>query len=124
MRKKKLFLLLLVLWIVFITVLSLISTNNFSKVSVKGADTFVHFCFYFVLTVLLVFNFINSFNFNRAIFISIVVAIIYGMIIELLQGALTSSREPEIKDVLLNSFGSVAAAILLFQNRERLNFLK
>ncbi|MDD2985664.1 MAG: VanZ family protein [Flavobacterium sp.] len=124
MLKKNLFLLLLFLWFVFITTLSLVSMNNFSKVSIKGADNYVHFCFYFVLTVLLVINFITHFKLKKTFILSVAFAIFYGMIIEVLQGVLTSNREPEIKDVLFNSLGSLTAAFLLFLNRERLNFLK
>ncbi len=98
--------------------------NNFSKVSIKGADNYVHFCFYFVLTFLLLINFITQFKLKKAFIIAIALAIFYGMIIEVLQGVLTSNREPEIKDVLFNSLGSLTAAFLLFVNRERLNFLK
>lgn len=99
--------------------------NNFSKVTtVKGADKFVHFCFYFVLTILLILNLVNKFNFKKTLISSILLAIFYGMIIELLQGVLTSNREPEIKDVLFNSLGSLTAAFLLFKNRERLIFQK
>ena len=98
--------------------------NNFSKVTIKGADNYVHFCFYFVLTVLLVINFITHFKLKKTFILSVAFAIFYGMIIEVLQGVLTSNREPEIKDVLFNSLGSLTAAFLLFINRERLNFLK
>jgi VanZ family protein len=114
----------MILWLGFITALSLVSMSNFSKVSIKGADNYVHFCFYFVLTILLVVNLIQKFNIKRSIWISILLAFFYGMIIEVLQGILTSNREPEIKDVLFNSLGSLTAALLLFINRERLNFLK
>lgn len=124
MHKKNWFLLILLLWLVCITALSLISINNFSKVTVKGGDNYVHFCFYFVLTILLVLNLIDRFNLKKGILISIVLAVFYGMIIEVLQGILTSNREPEIKDVLFNSLGSLTAAFLLFLSRERLNFLK
>lgn len=124
LKKKGFMLLLLVFWVVFITTLSLVNMNGFSKVVVKGADKFVHFCFYFILTILLVLNFSYRFNVKRSIFISISIAVFYGMIIEVLQGVLTSNREPEIKDVLFNSLGSFSAALLLFKFRERLIFIK
>lgn len=51
-------------------------------------------------------------------------AVFYGIIIEILQGILTENRKPEFADVLFNSIGSLAATIVVFLNRKRLNFIK
>lgn len=124
MPKKSVFLLLLVLWLVLITTLSLISLNSFSKVQINGGDKYVHFIFYFVLTGLLILNLMSKFNFRKAVFISAISAVIYGIIIEVLQGVVTTYREPEIIDILFNSLGCIFAAFLMIKNHKRLNFIK
>ena len=124
MPKKKILLFLLVLWLVFITTLSLVSLNSFSKVQIKGGDKYVHFIFYFVLTGLLILNLMSKFNFRKAVFISAISAVIYGIIIEVLQGVVTTYREPEILDILFNSLGCIFAAFLMIKNHKRLNFIK
>lgn len=94
------------------------------KIGLENSDKYVHFIFYFVLTILLFLNIIVKNNFCKAIFGSILIAVFYGIIIEGIQEALTSTRKAEWRDVLFNSLGSLAAALVLILNRERLNFLK
>lgn len=124
MHKKNFLLLALVLWIVFITTLSLVSLNGLPKISPKNGDKYVHFTFYFILTFLLILNFVYRVGIKRSIVISFVTAVFYGIIIEILQGVLTENRKPEFADVLFNCFGSLTATIVLFLNRKRLNFIK
>lgn len=124
MHKKNFFILALIFWIVFITALSLVSLKGFIKNSPENGDKYVHFTFYFVLTLLLILNLINKVSIKRAIVISFVIAVFYGIIIEILQGVLTENRRPELADVLFNSFGSFVATIVIFLNRKRLNFIK
>ena len=124
MHKKNFFTLALIFWIVFITTLSLVSLNGLLKNSPKNGDKYVHFIFYFILTLLLILNLVNKVSIKRSIVISFVIAVFYGIIIEVLQGVLTESRRPELADVLFNSFGSFVATIVVFLNRKRLNFIK
>jgi VanZ family protein len=56
--------------------------------------------------------------------ISFVIAVFYGIIIEVLQGVFTENRRPELADALSNSLGSFVATIVVFLNRKRLNFIK
>lgn len=98
--------------------------NSFSKVQIKGADKYVHFIFYFVLTALLILNLLSKFNFKKAVWFSVISAVIYGIIIEVLQGVVTNYREPEILDIFFNSLGCIFAAFLMIINHKRLNFIK
>lgn len=124
MHKKNFLLLALVLWIVFITTLSLVSLNGLPKISPKNGDKYVHFTFYFILTFLLILNFVYTRGIKYSLVISFMSAVFYGIIIEILQGILTENRKPEFADVLFNSIGSLAATIVVFLNRKRLNFIK
>lgn len=124
MPKKNVLILALVFWIIFITTLSLVSLNGLPKISPKNGDKYVHFIFYFILTLLLIFNFVYKVGIKRSIIISFVIAVFYGIIIEILQGVLTEYRKPEFADALFNAFGSLSATIIVFLNRKRLNFIK
>lgn len=124
MLKKKLLILTLCFWVILITILSLVSFRKIPKIGLEYSDKYVHFTFYFVLTILLFLNVIVKNNFCKAIFISILIAVFYGIVIEGMQEAFTSTRKAEWGDVMFNSLGSLSAALVLFLNSERLNFLK
>jgi VanZ family protein len=98
--------------------------NGLPKISPKNGDKYVHFTFYFILTFLLILNFVYTRGIKYSLVISFMSAVFYGIIIEILQGILTENRKPEFADVLFNSIGSLAATIVVFLNRKRLNFIK
>ena len=98
------------------------------KHSVETPDNFdkvVHFTAYFGLAFLwMLWSIFNStlhqdrFRLKKSLFIA-VLAIIYGIFMELLQGVLTTYRELDGWDVLANSIGVVFALItvlLLIKN--------
>lgn len=124
MPKQKLLFSILLFWVIFITILSLVSFRKIPKIGIENSDKYVHFTFYFVLTILLFLNAIVKTTFFKSIFFSVFFAIIYGTIIEGMQEVFTSRRNAEWGDALFNSLGSLAAGLLLFINRKRLNFLK
>ena len=124
MHKKNFLILTLIFWIFFITTLSLVSLSGLPKISPQNGDKYVHFIFYFVLTLLLILNIVGETSLKNAIIISFLLAVFYGIIIELLQGVLTENRKPEVADVFSNSFGSLVATIVVLLNRKRLNFIK
>lgn len=61
---------------------------------------------------------------KHSIIISFLIAVSYGIIIEILQGVLTVNRKAELLDAILNSLGSLTAAVVVALNKKRLNFLK
>lgn len=124
MPKNKFFLIALVFWVFFITTLSLVSLKGLPKISPENGDKYVHFIFYFILTLLLVFNLIYKMSLKHATMISFFIAVFYGIIIEILQGVLTLNRRPELLDALFNSVGSFGAIMVVILNKKRLNFTK
>ncbi|WP_158285044.1 VanZ family protein [Arenibacter aquaticus] len=100
----------------FITLLSLFSFKGDSlpSVDIPHVDKAVHFTFYFVFTFLgcLGYRELKSkkTTLKRAVFVSILTAVIYGMVIEVLQGVATAHREPDILDFLANSAGAFVGA--------------
>lgn len=103
---------LILLYLVFITILSLTPGSPDHK-GLPGLDKLVHFLFYLILGHLLIKNLNESklksrflLKFAAAVFISSS----YGIIIEILQG-FVPYRSPEPLDIVANSAGSFAGAL-------------
>ena len=107
------FILIAVTWTVLITFLSLISINNtslfMSKLPYK--DKIVHFVFYFMFVVLWNFSLNQKIPYLK--YKILAGAILYGIIIEVLQGTITISRTADFFDVIANSLGALIAFFML-----------
>lgn len=108
------FLFLAISWTVLITVASLVSFNSVPKVNIPGNDKVVHFLFYLVFVVLWSLAKWQSYFKIKYDLLILVLAIIYGIIIEVLQGVLTQTREADFYDALANSLGAVVGFIGLY----------
>ena len=114
-------------WVLLITVLSLISfpDDPDGSLDIPHLDKAVHFVFYFVAAILGVFFFrgVGKSRNSRsgALMASLLFVVIYGTILEVIQGMLTHDRSGEINDVLANTAGGVMGILLvqLWLKRER-----
>ncbi len=112
--RKNLLLVLASLWTIAIAVLCLIDANELPKpeLDIKSPDKYVHFTFHFVFSMLWI-----AYGFRqhwKNIFIKVLLgSIAFGIIIEICQELFTTTRSADIKDVLANTAGAVAAIILL-----------
>ncbi|MBQ4914002.1 VanZ family protein [Maribacter sp. MMG018] len=106
-------------WIVLVTFSSLFS---FSEVDTGGIDIphfdkIVHFAFYFGMVVLGVLasreQLKQRFVLKKALLGVLVFAVLYGMIIEVLQYSITVDREGDILDVFANTFGALVGMFLV-----------
>jgi VanZ family protein len=123
--KQTLFRVVFILWITTITVLSLVESENFSRIDVKNSDKFAHFVFYFWLTILMFLAIPKQkFSFRFLVIFSFSFSVIYGIIIEILQGVITEKRQPELFDVFANTFGSFIAALVIYKLFPKVKFLK
>lgn len=116
-----------------LTIGSLIKPVQFVVNPFRFMDKLLHAGAYFGLTLLWIFAFV-IFNWIfirrrrlsstwRAIMVVSLIAIVYGIIIEILQGTMTSYRTPDAWDILANTTGVLLAVLLcsLFINKlERL----
>jgi len=108
-----------------ITTLSLIRLGKISVGAFSPTDKMMHAGAYFVLASCWFFYLLvlkpDDYRFKRGFSIISVAAVLFGMLIEVLQGALTSHRQPDWADVAANSIGVLLAFsfFVLF-----LNFLK
>jgi len=100
------FVLLAVAWTVLITVLSLISFDRTPSfmLQLPFKDKLVHFIFYFVFVVLWCFGLHKTDKIKI-----LLIAVVYGIIIEILQYVLTENRTADFYDVLANSLGAFLA---------------
>ena len=96
--------------------LSLLPGDQFPKVGVSGLDLVVHFFFYSVFNLLLIVGNIQQEKFiflrSRPVMAAFFISIMYGLLIELLQGTVFVSRGAELADVVANSVGSVVGWVL------------
>lgn len=105
---------LTILWAVFILILSITPGNYIPPVEFKliAPDTIAHVVFYSVL-VFLHLKWKSSSNLI-VIFQILIISIVYGFLIEVIQGTLILGRFYDLFDVLSNSIGSVFGLILFY----------
>lgn len=112
MLNKTLALLLFILYLGLITYLSL-ATIKTASINVNNADKLVHTSVYAVFVVLLYFVLLKYNVSMSPILTAVICAIIYGIIIEVLQEQCTVNRHFDVLDILANSIGSLLAAVFL-----------
>jgi VanZ family protein len=94
--------------------LCLANFKSLPKIGIGGADKYVHVTLYFVFTTLWSCHLKTRHSIGMVSLIKVVViSIIYGSLIEMAQGAFTTTREPDILDVLANTLGSLIAVVVI-----------
>ncbi|MEP1488136.1 MAG: VanZ family protein [Algibacter sp.] len=89
-------------------------------IGVSHGDKIFHFLAYCVLTFLWTYTFILKFKWSqkKAILVAAFGAMLYGILIEVLQGSVTTSRSFDYYDALANSLGAIITSlILMVKNR-------
>ncbi len=92
---------------IFITTISLIHLNG-ANIKISNSDKLGHFVAYLLLS-LSWFYAVKDFP---KIYILVFFLISYGIIIEVLQGVLTTHRQADFYDIIANSAGVLFAVIL------------
>ncbi|MEO5776317.1 MAG: VanZ family protein [Flavobacterium sp.] len=118
---KKAILGLAIGWTVLIAVLCLVRFTDLPSFGVSGADKYVHFTLHFVFTML--WGFYLWLNPNEMTITKIVrvviISLCYGILIEILQEAFTTTRHADIFDVLANGTGATIALVLFVLIKKR-----
>jgi VanZ family protein len=121
----RIFLLIAVVYTLIITTLSLVPLGKISVGAFNPTDKMLHGVAYFILTLLWLFYYLMKKSeipdYKWGFFNISVLVIVFGMLIEVLQGALTSYRQPDWADILANSIGVLIAFLFCVVF---LNFLK
>ena len=108
----------LALWTLVILILCCMPGNKFPHLKYAfpiPIDKMVHFILFFVLGLLLLraLNGLDVYtSFSRAGIYTIMYCLAYGILIELLQGFVFTSRSAEIMDALADLIGSCAGVII------------
>jgi len=112
MIRKNLFSILVALILLF---LSLTNSEKFARVSlcrIPNFDKIVHFGMYFVLMSVIIIehrkNLRNPFN----LFLLALIPLSYGILMEILQVTLTSTRSGDVYDALADAAGVITSALL------------
>ncbi|MDC6367272.1 MULTISPECIES: VanZ family protein [Flavobacteriaceae] len=116
MLKRNIYTLLFVGWVLFITILSLFSFSGLEldtgEINIPYADKIVHFVFYLVFAVLgclfLRERSKGTMKLGKTLIYILLVAVGYGIFIEILQYTITVDRMAEFGDILANTIGAIA----------------
>jgi len=103
--------------------MSLITLDNLGgSIKIPYKDKMVHFVFYFVF-VLLWSYYRKSIRFSsQHALLILAIAIGFGILMELCQGAFTTTRNPDILDALANSIGAFSGFLIVknFANKRKI----
>ena len=105
-------LILLIVYIIFLTGLSLLNLGKLPSLGSSFDDKIFHFASHAVLTGLF-FNYLTKTKTSKPILLSALAPVIYGLIIEWLQGIGNTSRTSDIYDILANILGMIFVVIIL-----------
>ena len=109
---KKNLLVIALLYTIALAILSLLNTSDLPSIEIDNGDKFVHAIAYSLLCLLWYLS-VKSFKISKALLKASAFAIIYGIIIEVLQGTLTEVRTLDKYDVLANCIGVAFISIIL-----------
>ncbi|WP_273272621.1 VanZ family protein [Maribacter polysiphoniae] len=119
MHKRHLFAILFIGWMVFVTFSSLYSFegDDLPTFSIPYADKIVHFTFYFVAVILGSLYFLSLNNPWAKTLVKIIklalLLVVFGMVIEVIQGTLTVNRSGDVFDAMANSTGVAVGFIII-----------
>jgi VanZ family protein len=102
-----------ILYTIVVTIAFLIPSIEEKPIDIKNFDKALHVFIYVMLVFLWLLYFRN--RLNPKIWCYILATIfLYGIIIEVLQSSITTSRQADIFDVIANSFGMSIGVMLFF----------
>ena len=119
---KKYALVITIFYSTALAVLSFIRISGLKEVNYDHTDKIFHFIAYSALAWFwyrtLFYKF--SYTFKKALIIAAIISIVFGTIIEVLQGVLTNTRVAESNDILANTLGVclTITILILFKKAE------
>ncbi|MCH3884051.1 VanZ family protein [Tenacibaculum aquimarinum] len=102
-----------------IAVLSLIKLGNQPVVAISNIDKIEHLIAYLVLTLSWLFAVRATLSKNKIKYSVVIGCILYGIIIEVLQGTITDYREASYLDMLANTLGAIIAMLIFNKKIEK-----
>ena len=98
-----------------LAVISLVQISDIPDYIPSFSDKVFHFSAYGLLSLLCVYSLLYKYKLktNHALFFGALLAISFGIIIEVLQGQITNTRVTDQNDILANTFGVLLTTIIL-----------
>ncbi|WP_396602286.1 VanZ family protein [Algibacter sp. R77976] len=95
---------------------SLITIKDIPDVHISFADKIFHFLAYGLFAVLWYLAFYYTFGFKKkkALIYAFVLAVFFGIVIEILQDTMTATRALDVYDALANTLGALIASTLIW----------
>ena len=89
-----------------VTVLMLLPSSGFPNIQISNFDKLAHVGIYFLSFLLWAFSFFNkAASLKKTIILVLILLLIYGMVIEVVQGQFIPDRTSDIWDIVANSVG-------------------
>ena len=112
MVPKYLLFLVALLWTGVVSYFCLVSSNEIPSINILGLDKGVHVLFHFALTFLWFLFFAKQLQVEilfKPLVYSVLFSIFFGIVIEILQELVTTTRSADVLDVVANTFGAMMA---------------
>ncbi|WP_445737534.1 VanZ family protein [Mariniflexile sp.] len=112
--KKSIFF-LSILYTLTLATVCLVKLNKLPNVGLSYGDKIFHFLSYSVLAMLWFNTLLHTFKFKkrRALLYAALFSVVFGIVIEVLQGTLTSYRSSDMYDVIANTSGVLFTVLIL-----------
>lgn len=105
MIKKNIFSILVALIIMYLSLAGSDTFDNVPFFNIPFLDKIVHFCMYFGLMSVIIFENRKTIQNRAQLFLISLIPLLYGILMEVLQSVLTVSRSGSIFDAIANSVG-------------------
>lgn len=96
--------------------LCLTKSNNLPVITIANLDKYIHAFFHFVFTSLWILFFrtqLKNPNKYKPVFVSFMLSVFFGILIEILQLEFTTTRSADVFDILANIAGATLATFLV-----------
>ncbi len=103
-----------------LTTLSLVKVND-KLPSIENSDKVYHAIAYFIFMILWYYTFYFKFKLkkNKALLLAFIASVSFGILMEILQGVLTKTRQSDVNDVIANTIGVILALLMLILLKKR-----
>jgi VanZ family protein len=112
MLKRYLLSIIVALIIMYLSLASSDTFDKFPTFNIPNLDKFVHFCMYFGLMSAILFDSRKSLKNTRGMFLTALIPLGYGILMEILQSTITTSRGASFFDITFNFTGILVSMLL------------
>lgn len=113
---KNFFFWIALFWSSLVSYLCLTPSSDIPTISIPHLDKIVHSFFHFVFTILWYLFFekqVKKSNQQKLLFVSVLLSLLFGIVIEILQTKITLTRSGDIYDIMANFVGSILAFVFI-----------